>query len=71
MKAKITIEGMSCGHCVKHVSNALSELENVENIQVSLENKTALFESKSEIADEKIKFAIEDAGYEVVKIERS
>ena len=71
MKAKITIEGMSCGHCVKHVSNALSDLENVENIQVSLENKTAIFESKTEIADEKIKFAIEDAGYEVVKIERS
>ena len=71
MKAKITIEGMSCGHCVKHVSNALADLENVENIQVSLENKTALFESKAEIADEKIKFAIEDAGYEVVKIERS
>jgi copper chaperone len=71
MKAKITIEGMSCGHCVKHVTNALSDLENVENIQVSLENKTALFESKAEIADEKIKFVIEDAGYEVVKIERS
>ena len=71
MKTKIMIEGMSCGHCVKHVNNALSELENVENIQVSLENKTAIFESNVEIPDDKIKFAIEDAGYEVVDIERS
>lgn len=69
MKTKVTIEGMSCGHCVNHVKEALSELENVQNVEVNLESKSAIFNSSIEISEDKIKFAIEDAGYEVVKIE--
>ena len=69
MKTKITVEGMSCGHCVNHVKGALEELENVRNVDVNLEKKTAIFDSNMEIGEDKIKFAIEDVGYEVVKIE--
>jgi copper chaperone len=70
MKTKVYVEGMSCGHCVKHVNEALSEINNVKNVVVSLDSKTAIFESSEEISEDKIKFAIEDAGYEVVKIEK-
>jgi copper chaperone len=69
MKTKVTIEGMSCGHCVKHVKGALEELEGVRNVDVNLENKTAIFDSNTEIGEAKIKYVIEDVGYEVVKIE--
>ena len=69
MKKKILIEGMSCGHCVKHVKDALSELSGVTNVDVNLETKTALLDAASDINDEDIKFAVEDAGYDVVKIE--
>lgn len=69
MKTKLIIEGMSCGHCVKHVKEALEEIETVQNVDVNLENKTATFDSNISIDEDKIKFAIEDAGYEVVKIE--
>lgn len=69
MKKKILIEGMSCGHCVKHVKEALSELSGVTNVDVNLESKTALLDAESDINDEDIKFAVEDAGYDVVKIE--
>ena len=31
MKKKISIEGMSCSHCVNHVTNALSEIDGVKN----------------------------------------
>ena len=29
IKKKLSIEGMSCQHCVMHVANALKELEGV------------------------------------------
>lgn len=64
---KIFIEGMSCGHCVKHVIEALEELNTVSKVEVSLENKTAIVEGSA--TDEELKAAIEDYGYDVIKIE--
>jgi copper chaperone len=68
MKKKILVEGMSCGHCVNHVKEALEEL-GASSVEVSLEKKLAIVEVNENISDEKIKFAIEDAGYDVVGIE--
>ncbi|MCT8978605.1 copper ion binding protein [Clostridium sp. CX1] len=69
MKKKIIVEGMSCGHCVNHVKNALEELNGVTSVTVDLESKTAVVEASGELSDETIKAAIEDAGYEVVSVE--
>ena len=69
MTKKILIEGMSCEHCVKHVKEALSELSGVINATVNLQAKTAVIETAGDVDDETIKSAIDDVGYEVVKIE--
>ncbi|ERK32427.1 MULTISPECIES: heavy-metal-associated domain-containing protein [Clostridium] len=69
MKKKILVEGMSCGHCVNHVKEALMELEGVSSVNVTLDDKTAVLEASKDINDEDIKFAIDDAGYEVAGIE--
>ena len=69
MKTKILIEGMSCAHCVNHVTEALKELAGVNSAEVNLDTKTAIIETTSEVKDEDIKFAVDDAGYEVIKIE--
>ena len=69
MKKKILIEGMSCGHCVNHVREALSELNGVTSVDVNLDGKYAILDGKNDVKDEEIKFAIDDAGYEVVGIE--
>ena len=69
MKKKILIEGMSCGHCVSHVKEALSDLNGVNSVDVNLDSKTAIIEASTDVKDEDIKFAIDDAGYEVVRIE--
>jgi copper chaperone len=66
MKKLLLINGMSCKHCVHHVTEALEEL-GAKNIIVSLEKKSAEFEASDNITDEEIKAAIEDAGYDVVK----
>jgi copper ion binding protein len=69
MKKKILVEGMSCGHCVNHVKEALSELNGVTSVDVNLAAKTAVIEASVDVKDEDIKFAIDDAGYEVAGIE--
>jgi len=68
MIKKITIEGMSCQHCVRHVREALEELAGVKTAKVNLQNKTAEVELDQDVDDEKIKAAISDAGYEVTSI---
>lgn len=70
MKKTISIEGMSCNHCVAHVKEALEGLEGVTTVKVDLDKKCASIESKSEVNDEAIKSVIEDAGYDVTKIEQ-
>ncbi|SHJ92551.1 copper ion binding protein [Clostridium cavendishii DSM 21758] len=69
MKKKILIEGMSCGHCVNHVKEALIELNGVTNVEVDLASKSAIIEATKDIKDEDIKFAIDDVGYDVINIE--
>jgi len=68
MKKQINIEGMSCGHCVKHVEEALKEINGVVNVEVSLEGKYAIVELNADVEDSKLKEAVEDAGYDVTDI---
>lgn len=67
MKKQIRIEGMSCGHCVAHVEEALKEI-GASKVEVNLQGKYAIAEAGKEIEDSKIKTAIEEAGYDVVGI---
>lgn len=66
MKRKIQIEGMSCGHCVAHVREALEEIRGIESVEVSLEEKCATIVGNA--AEDDIKEAIDEAGYDVVSI---
>ncbi len=60
----MTIDGMSCGHCVAHVSKALEELDGVEVETVVVGSATVAYDpaatSPVQIAD-----AVADTGYEV------
>lgn len=67
MKKTILIEGMSCGHCVKAVEEALKELDGIKSVNVNLEEKKANIEGDS-LDYNKIKEAIDEAGYRVVEI---
>ena len=69
MKKIIYVEGMMCKHCVSRVAKALCEIEGVENVEVSLENKSATIILGEKISNEILSLAITEAGYEVIKIE--
>ena len=65
MKKVLDVEGMMCQHCVAHVNKALSGIEGVESVEVSLEGKTATVTLDKEVADDVLTKAVVDAGYEV------
>lgn len=69
MKKKILIEGMSCQHCVNHVTEALGEICGVKSANVDLGNKNAEVELAHPVDDAKFKEVVDEAGYEVVGIE--
>ena len=65
----ISIEGMSCGHCVKWVTDALMSVEGVTDVQVSLESKNAIVEMDETVAaDEALAEAVRRAGYTVLSV---
>jgi copper chaperone CopZ len=60
---KIFIEGMTCNHCIKRVTQAL-ELAGVEEADVKIGEANIIFdENRTDI--EKIAKALEDAGYKL------
>ena len=69
IKKLIHIEGMGCQNCVKHVHEALTNLESVIEAEVSLEKNSALITLSGDIDDSEIINAIDEASYDVTKIE--
>ena len=65
MNKTVKIEGMMCEHCVAHVKEALEALGC--EAEVSLENGEAVLKNTA-LADEEIRQAVSDAGYEVTEI---
>jgi Cu+-exporting ATPase len=66
MKAEIRIYGMTCVHCHKRVTDAISSLEGVTSVEVSLEEEKAAVEFNADrISIDDIKKAVKYAGYEV------
>lgn len=63
---KIVVEGMTCGNCVNHVTEALKGLSGVTNVDVQLEGGNVTIESASALDESLVKDAVEEAGYSVV-----
>lgn len=68
MQKTISIEGMMCMHCVKHVNEALSKVDGVSLVEVSLENKNAIVTLTKDVSDSALKSAVEAEGYDVTEI---
>ncbi|MEX1299577.1 MAG: heavy metal translocating P-type ATPase [Desulfotignum sp.] len=69
MKTIINIDGMSCMHCAKSVTDRLNALEGISSTQVNLEQKQAVVESNQPVDKDLVTQTITDAGYTVTGIE--
>jgi copper chaperone CopZ len=57
-----TVQGMSCSHCVASVREEVSEVPGVTAVDVDL-GSGRLTVSGSDVPDEAVKAAVEEAGY--------
>lgn len=69
MKKVLHVEGMMCQMCVKHVTQALKNVAGVEDVDVSLETKTATVTLSTDVDGSVLAKAVTEAGYEVTGIE--
>jgi len=65
MKKLISIDGMSCQHCVKSVTQTHEKLDGIQPIHVNLEEKNALVVSNAVPDEALITQSITDAGFTV------
>ncbi len=62
----INIEGMSCGHCIQWINEALTKIDGVNEARVRLESHNAVVDyDESKVTEEMMTAAIEKAGYSV------
>lgn len=54
---------MSCGHCIAAVEREVGALAGVQDVRADLETKLVTVHG-SELSDEAVRAAIEEAGYE-------
>ena len=69
MKKAISVEGMMCQNCVKHVTKALTAVAGVSEVNVSLEDKKAYVTADESVTDDMLKDAVTEEGYEVTGID--
>jgi len=61
METKIKVDGMTCKHCVATVTDVLSEVNGVEEVNVSLEGKSA--EVKGNVSKEDLIKALNETPF--------
>ncbi|MCI5515561.1 MAG: heavy metal translocating P-type ATPase [Oscillospiraceae bacterium] len=66
MKKTVKIEGMMCPHCEATVKKALEAVDGVETATPNHETDSAEITFTTSVDDEKIKKAVEDAGYKYI-----
>jgi copper chaperone CopZ len=67
MKKTIIIEGMSCEHCEMHTKKELEKIDGIISAEADADLGQAVVEMEKEVAEEKLKAAVEEAGYEYIK----
>jgi copper ion binding protein len=62
----LAIGGMSCEHCVKRVRKSLDGLAGISRADVTVGKAVIAFD-ESQLSDDEIEKAIENAGYKILK----
>ena len=68
-RSTFLVRGMTCAHCVSSVTEEISEIPGVLSVSVDLVidgDSVVNVESGSEIDEELIRAAIDEAGYDLV-----
>ena len=64
MKNEYSIEGVKCGGCAAAVKEELLKLDNVDNVEVNIQDKTVVVEG--EVSKEDLQAALEGTNFKIV-----
>lgn len=71
MKQQIEISGMSCGGCVSSVKKALSHLQNVQSVEVTLNPPIAVITSDETYTNDEFSKVLAKAGAYAITEEKA
>ena len=60
------VKGMTCEHCVRSVTDEVSDLPGVTGVDVDLASGRVTVSSEQPVDDAAVRAAVSEAGYEVV-----
>ena len=60
---QLAVSGMTCDHCVRHVTDAISKVAGVQSVAVKLAEGIAIIESGDSLDLHAVKEAVVAAGY--------
>jgi len=66
MKTTIQIQNLKCSGCASTIKNKLSEIENINNVSVDVENDSITFNHEEEQSLELVKKELLKIGYPIV-----
>ena len=59
------VTGMTCEHCVASVTEEVQEISGVTDVQVDLASGAVTVTSATPLADDAVRSAVDEAGYEL------
>ncbi|GHA28552.1 hypothetical protein GCM10007103_07750 [Salinimicrobium marinum] len=63
MKTTIAVQNIKCGGCVNTITNKLSKIENIQNVQVNKESSSVAFRYFEPEDAFKVREKLRDLGY--------
>lgn len=60
------VTGMSCGHCESSISEEISAISRVSQVQAVAATGLVTVASAAELDDEAVRAAVDEAGYELI-----
>ena len=68
MTTTVTVEGMMCPMCEKHVTEAIEKNFDVESVKASREKNSVEIDHQNPLDNEKLFDVIKEAGYQPVAV---
>ena len=60
-----TVNGMTCGHCIGAVTEELTRLPGVHDVQIELPTGVVTVTSDGPLPIDEVRVAVDEAGYEL------
>ena len=64
-RSTYTVQGMTCSHCASSVTEEVSQIEGVWDVEVDVATGKVTVSSDRQLADDEVRGAVTEAGYEL------